>query len=47
MWSNDYPHAAWTWPESGPLIERDFAGSPQEKRKIVWDNVSKLYGFDL
>ncbi|MCH7482999.1 MAG: amidohydrolase [Chloroflexi bacterium] len=47
MWSNDYPHAASTWPESGPLIERDFAGSPQDKRKIVWDNVSKLYGFDL
>jgi len=48
MWSSDYPHTASTWPHSRDIIERDFKDvSEVEKRKIVRENVAKLYGFDL
>ena len=47
MWSNDYPHSASTWPKSAEYIDRDFEGSPEDQQRIVWDNVSHLYGFKL
>ena len=48
MWWSDYPHTASTWPHSRDIIERDFKDvSEVEKRKIVRENVAKLYGFDL
>lgn len=47
MWSSDYPHAASTWPESSKLIARDFAGDPEDERKITHDNVATLYGFTV
>jgi predicted TIM-barrel fold metal-dependent hydrolase len=48
MWSSDYPHSASTWPDSLKLIDRDFGlEKSEEKVKIVRDNVSKLYGFNL
>jgi len=47
LWSSDYPHAASTWPESAKFIERDFKDDDADKRKIVHDNVAKLYGFDV
>jgi predicted TIM-barrel fold metal-dependent hydrolase len=47
LWSSDYPHAASTWPESSKFIERDFASSDDDKRKIVHDNVAALYGFKI
>ncbi len=48
MWSSDYPHTASTWPHSQELIERDFKDvPPEEKWKIVRENVTMLYGLDL
>jgi len=45
MWSNDYPHAASTWPHSREVVERDFKGVPEdEKRLIVRENAARLYG---
>jgi len=48
MWSSDYPHTASTWPHSQDIVARDFKDVPvDEKRKIVRDNVTKLYELDL
>ncbi len=44
MWSNDYPHAASTWPNSKAVIDRDLGHLPPEMfRKVVRENVLKLY----
>lgn len=44
MWSSDYPHNASTWPNSQAIIERDFRDvAPEERRKIVHDNVMSVY----
>jgi predicted TIM-barrel fold metal-dependent hydrolase len=46
MWGSDYPHDEGTFPHSREVIERIFAGvSETDKRKIVYDNAAKLYGF--
>lgn len=48
MWGSDYPHDEGSFPHSQAVIERTFAHvSVTEKRKIVWDNAARLYGFDL
>jgi len=48
MWSTDYPHQAATWPRSQEVVAQAFAGVPEEdKRKMVQENTSKLYGFAL
>jgi predicted TIM-barrel fold metal-dependent hydrolase len=45
MWASDFPHTDSTWPESHKVVERDFAGVPEEiRRKIVYDNAATLYG---
>lgn len=45
MWSSDYPHSDSTWPRSQEVIGRIFEGVPEgEKRRIVHDNVTELYG---
>ena len=45
MWSSDYPHVNSTWPRSRESIERHFAVVPAEdRRKMVCDNVARLYG---
>jgi predicted TIM-barrel fold metal-dependent hydrolase len=45
MWAADYPHSASSFPGSMKQIERDFGElSKEERRKITWDNVAKLYG---
>jgi predicted TIM-barrel fold metal-dependent hydrolase len=44
MWSNDYPHWESSWPRSREYIERNFQGVSEEiKRKVTWDNVTRLY----
>jgi len=46
MWGSDYPHDEGTFPHSRKVIDRIFAGiSEADKRKIVYDNAAKLYGF--
>jgi predicted TIM-barrel fold metal-dependent hydrolase len=48
MWASDFPHADSTWPNSRKVIEKDFAGVPEEvTRKIIFENAVKLYRMDL
>jgi predicted TIM-barrel fold metal-dependent hydrolase len=47
LWGSDYPHDEGSFPHSQAVIERTFASlSANDKRKIVWDNAARLYGFD-
>jgi predicted TIM-barrel fold metal-dependent hydrolase len=47
LWGSDYPHDEGSFPHSQAVIERTFAGlSADNKRKIIWDNAARLYGFD-
>lgn len=44
MWSNDYPHAASTWPHSRQVIARELGHLPQDVlRKVLRENVVGLY----
>jgi predicted TIM-barrel fold metal-dependent hydrolase len=48
MWSNDYPHAASTWPHSRKVIAEELGHLPKEVlTKIVRDNVIKLYDLKI
>ena len=48
LWSSDFPHSATFWPHSREKIAQDFQGvSEDDKRKILCDNVAKLYRFDV
>jgi predicted TIM-barrel fold metal-dependent hydrolase len=48
MWGSDYPHTESTFPQSQKLLDRVFTGVPDdERRRIVSDNVARLYGFDV
>lgn len=45
MWSSDYPHSETSFPNSRQVIERDFAGVPeQDVRAIVCDTARRVYG---
>ena len=47
LWGSDYPHDEGTFPDSQAVIERTFAGiSEADKRKILHDNATRLYGFE-
>lgn len=47
MWASDYPHTEGVWPFSRYQVARDFEGIPAvDTKKIVCDNVAKLYNFD-
>jgi predicted TIM-barrel fold metal-dependent hydrolase len=44
MWASDFPHTDSTWPQSRQVVERDFAGVPDDvKRRIVFENAAGLY----
>ena len=45
MWSNDYPHAASTWPHSRDVIAKELGHLPKDmsSTKSCGDNVIKLY----
>jgi len=48
LWGSDYPHDEGTFPHSREVVERTFAGIPAEtKRRVVYENAARLYGFDL
>ena len=48
MWASDFPHTDSTWPHSLEVIEKDFAGVPEQVRqKIVCDNAARLYHIEL
>jgi predicted TIM-barrel fold metal-dependent hydrolase len=45
MWSTDFPHPATSWPTSQAVVEKNFAGIPDEERDlIVAGNATALYG---
>lgn len=45
MWSTDFPHPATSWPNSQAVVEKNFAGVPDEERDlIVAGNAARLYG---
>ncbi|MGQ0823705.1 MAG: amidohydrolase family protein [Actinomycetota bacterium] len=48
LWASDYPHPEGTFPESQAVVERIFAGVPEDEvRAIVGGNAAKLYKVDL
>ena len=47
MWGSDYPHRDGTWPFSRKAIEEQFRGIDETiQRKMLWENVRRLYGLD-
>jgi predicted TIM-barrel fold metal-dependent hydrolase len=47
MWGSDYPHRDGTWPFSRKAIEEQFRGVDEiARRKMLWDNVRRVYGID-
>jgi len=48
MWASDYPHGDSTWPNSQAVIAENFAGIPEdEKRLMLRGNMARVYGLDL
>lgn len=46
LWGSDYPHDEGSFPHSQAVIERTFGGlSEANRRRIVYDNAARLYGF--
>jgi predicted TIM-barrel fold metal-dependent hydrolase len=48
MWANDFPHSDATWPWSQDMLAahtRDL--TDEQKRRILHDNVSELYGLPI
>ncbi len=47
MWGSDYPHRDGTWPFSRKAIDEQFRDIPEDiARKMLWDNVRRLYRID-
>ena len=47
MWGSDYPHRDGTWPFSRKAIEEQFRGIDEAiRRKMLWENVRRVYGID-
>jgi predicted TIM-barrel fold metal-dependent hydrolase len=45
MWSTDFPHPATSWPNSHAVVQKNFAGIPEQERDlIVAGNAARLYG---
>ena len=48
MWGSDFPHTDSTWPHSRQVIEKDFAGVPDEvTHKIIFENAARLYNLQV
>ena len=48
MWSNDYPHANSTWPNSRKVIAEHLGHlSPATRTKVLSTNVSRLYDIEV
>ncbi len=48
MWGSDFPHPDGVWPDSMEFIERQMGHLPgSTRRKILYENAAKLYGFPL
>ena len=45
LWSTDFPHPATTWPNSQKVVERQFAGFPDDERDLICSgNAARIYG---
>jgi predicted TIM-barrel fold metal-dependent hydrolase len=48
MWSNDYPHANSTWPNSRKVIAEHLGHlTPEVRAKVLSTNVSRLYNIEV
>jgi predicted TIM-barrel fold metal-dependent hydrolase len=48
MWGSDFPHTDSTWPNSRTVIEKNFAGVPDDvAQSILFDNAARLYHIDI
>ena len=48
MWGSDFPHPDGVWPDSREFIERQLGHlDPAVRRKLVYENAARLYGFPL
>ncbi len=48
MWGSDFPHPDGIWPDSQQFIREQFSVlSEENRRKIVYENAAKLYGFPM
>jgi predicted TIM-barrel fold metal-dependent hydrolase len=44
IWATDFPHQESEWPNSLSMIERNFAGVPdEEKRMMIRDNALRFF----
>jgi predicted TIM-barrel fold metal-dependent hydrolase len=47
IWASDFPHQESDWPESLQVVERSFAGVPEdEKRRMTRDNAVEFFKLD-
>ncbi len=47
MWSNDYPHADSSWPDSARFRDHIFLGVPEHDRHLIQaENAARLFGFN-
>jgi uncharacterized protein len=45
LWSTDFPHPATTWPNSREIVDRQFAGVPDDERDLITcGNSARIYG---
>ncbi len=43
-WGNDFPHSAGDWPHSQRIIDDQFAGVPDDERRMMdCDSVARFY----
>jgi predicted TIM-barrel fold metal-dependent hydrolase len=48
MWGSDFPHPDGVWPDSQEFLHKQLDHLPvATRRKIVYENAAKLYGFPM
>jgi len=48
MWGSDFPHPDGVWPDSQEFLQQQLGQLPEAtRRKLVYENVAKLYGFPM
>ena len=48
MWGSDFPHPDGIWPDSQEYLQQQLGHLPEwQRRKIVYENAAKLYGFPM
>ena len=48
MWGSDFPHPDGVWPDSQEFLHKQLAHLSEDvRRKLVYENAAKLYGFPM